>query len=449
MNILLVNPWITDFAAYDFWARPLGLLTAGGILRERGHELALVDCLDRFHQGSGVDPKSDNRRHNTGKFHREVISKPSLLTHVPRYFSRYGMPVDTFRSLVAAIPRPDVALFTCIMTYWYPGAAEAIRIVRELLPGTPIILGGIYATLCPDHARRACGADAAVTGSVPAAIVAAAERLGGAAGNGLVTPDHLDAWPSPPWDLYGTLPAATVLTTRGCPLRCTVCASRLLFDGFQRRDPLAAAGEIEALAARGVEDIAFCDDALLLDWARHGAPLFGKLAAAGAPARLHTPNGLHVRAVTPEVARTLKAAGMATVRLSLETVSGARTGDFSGKMSRGEFERAADALFGAGFAADDLGAYVLAGLPGQTMAEVEDTIAFSHRCGIPVRPALFSPVPGTAEHARAVAAGMIAPDADPILHNNTLRSVDWFPDGEAGYRRFKRELESANRTLVS
>ena len=28
-HILLVNPWIHDFAAYDFWAKPLGLLTLG------------------------------------------------------------------------------------------------------------------------------------------------------------------------------------------------------------------------------------------------------------------------------------------------------------------------------------------------------------------------------------------------------------------------------------
>ena len=29
-HILLVNPWIHDFAAYDFWAAPLGLLEHGG-----------------------------------------------------------------------------------------------------------------------------------------------------------------------------------------------------------------------------------------------------------------------------------------------------------------------------------------------------------------------------------------------------------------------------------
>ena len=48
-SILLVNPWIHDFAAYDFWAKPLGLLSIASILREHGFNVSYIDCLDRFH----------------------------------------------------------------------------------------------------------------------------------------------------------------------------------------------------------------------------------------------------------------------------------------------------------------------------------------------------------------------------------------------------------------
>ena len=48
-HILLINPWIDDFAAYDFWAKPLGLLTIAGILRMHGYTITYIDCLDRFH----------------------------------------------------------------------------------------------------------------------------------------------------------------------------------------------------------------------------------------------------------------------------------------------------------------------------------------------------------------------------------------------------------------
>jgi len=48
-NILLVNPWIHDFAAYDFWAKPMGLLSIASILRSHGFGVYYIDCLDRFH----------------------------------------------------------------------------------------------------------------------------------------------------------------------------------------------------------------------------------------------------------------------------------------------------------------------------------------------------------------------------------------------------------------
>ena len=48
-HILLVNPWIHDFAAYDVWAKPLGLLGLGAILRRHGCRVSYVDCLNRFH----------------------------------------------------------------------------------------------------------------------------------------------------------------------------------------------------------------------------------------------------------------------------------------------------------------------------------------------------------------------------------------------------------------
>ncbi len=38
MKVLLLNPWIYDFAAYDLWLKPFGLLRVGALLREWGWE---------------------------------------------------------------------------------------------------------------------------------------------------------------------------------------------------------------------------------------------------------------------------------------------------------------------------------------------------------------------------------------------------------------------------
>ena len=47
-NILLINPWIYDFAAYDLWSRPIGLLYIGGLLKANGYRISLINCLDRY-----------------------------------------------------------------------------------------------------------------------------------------------------------------------------------------------------------------------------------------------------------------------------------------------------------------------------------------------------------------------------------------------------------------
>ena len=35
-QVLLVNPWIYDFAAHNLWIEPLGLLTIAAALRDSG-----------------------------------------------------------------------------------------------------------------------------------------------------------------------------------------------------------------------------------------------------------------------------------------------------------------------------------------------------------------------------------------------------------------------------
>ncbi|MBN2312868.1 MAG: hypothetical protein JXM79_02995, partial [Sedimentisphaerales bacterium] len=46
-KILLVNPPIYDFAAYDFWLKPYGMLSIAGFLRAEA-DFELFDYLDRL-----------------------------------------------------------------------------------------------------------------------------------------------------------------------------------------------------------------------------------------------------------------------------------------------------------------------------------------------------------------------------------------------------------------
>ena len=44
-NLLLINPWIHDFAAFNLWVRPLGFLYLYSFLRKKGHKLSYIDLL--------------------------------------------------------------------------------------------------------------------------------------------------------------------------------------------------------------------------------------------------------------------------------------------------------------------------------------------------------------------------------------------------------------------
>ena len=103
------------------------------------------------------------------------------------------------------------------------------------------------------------------------------------------------------------------------------------------------------------------------------------------------------------------------MRLSLETVDVARQRSTGGKVTAELFERAVAYLREAGFEAPALGAYVLAGLPGQPLAEVEASVRFVQRLGVQARVSLFSPIPGTPDGDRALPV-----EADPLWHNDTV-----------------------------
>ena len=131
-HILLVNPWIHDFAAYDFWAKPLGLLTIASILGYHGFNVTYLDCLDRFHSET---PQSDPyARNGRGPYLKTLIPKPQGLEDVPRKFSRYGIRKNWFRKDLRSISKPALVLMTSLMTYWYPGVQEAIGVVKEIFP---------------------------------------------------------------------------------------------------------------------------------------------------------------------------------------------------------------------------------------------------------------------------------------------------------------------------
>lgn len=422
-SILLVNPWITDFAAFDLWAKPLGLLQLASLLREGGCEVTYLDCLDRHDPMTNTHPEvqsCEERRWGTGKFPKMPIKKPRAYAGIPRNYYRHGLHPDSLRRKLNSIPNPDLIWMTSIMTYWYPGIKMTVEVIRDVFPEVPIWLGGIYARLCTQHARTACGVTEVVT--LPVSMLP--KRLEAATNYKVRNPsswEHPHAFPLPALDLIAHPTYAPIAVSSGCPFQCPYCASRSLQPRWERRKAQAIYGEVTHWRERlRVSDFAFYDDALLLQAEDTLKPALQRIVREDLHLRFHTPNALHIRAISPAWSTLLHQSGFTTLRLGLETTTPERQEEWGGKVQTEMFFKAVENLRAAGFSRNQIGVYLLCGLPRQTPEEVADAIRIVHRAGAQPYLAEYSPIPGTPLWPEACSMSPYDLSGDPLYHNNSF-----------------------------
>jgi len=129
--------------------------------------------------------------------------------------------------------------------------------------------------------------------------------------------------------------------------------------------------------------------------------------------------------MTEEIADLMHTAGFKTIRFGLETADEGRMARMGGKTTRREFVSVVGWLQKAGFLKDEIGVYLLAGLPGQTAEEVETSICFAKDYGARPYLAEYSPIPGTVLWEKAVEASQFDLVNEPLFHNNSILPCQW------------------------
>ncbi len=423
--IAFVHPPIYDFTAYDLWLRPLGLYHIGGYIKENTNlKIFLFDYLDR---DSPLSPPSKSKAYGTGKFYRERVDKPEIFHRVRRHFYRFGIPQKTMEAFMGSFPPPEAVFITSGMTYWYPGVREAAESVKRVWGDVPVFIGGTYATLLPEHASKF---GEVVKGEVGCEVLKIIEE---ATGKNYSCGLH----PLPLFELSQRT-SSVMTTTRGCPFRCSFCASFILHP-WRKKPRERVLAEMEKLAKLGVKDVAFYDDALLVDADRHFKPIFREVVREKIPLRFHLPNAIHVRFLDQEVAELFRRANFKTIRLSLESVDQVFLKEKTPKLSLEEFERAVLNLESAGFPRRSLIAYVIVGVPGQKPDTVMRTLDYLERMRVKPSLAYYSPVPATADFAELQKEGYFPPGHDPLLHNKLLFPyMDYSPINEGDFEKIRR-----------
>ena len=99
---------------------------------------------------------------------------------------------------------PDLICVTSIFTYWSKYVKNAVQYYKNKFKDTPILVGGIYASLMPDHCKEYTGCDDVILGTI-----AEAEKL------------------IPAYDLVD-VDYQILHTTRGCIRKCGFCGTYII-----------------------------------------------------------------------------------------------------------------------------------------------------------------------------------------------------------------------------
>lgn len=389
-----------------------------------------------------------------------------------------GSAHRSLRSLIGGIAayRPDVVgiyVDTLMLTDAVAVASAAAKL------GAFVVTGGPHATVCPE-ALAACS-DAIVIGEGERAMVEIVERFRdraldevagiwfqGRDGELVKTPPRrafadLDTLPFPALDLLDMRPylerwhyldcvdvglrGTNLVTSRGCPFRCTYCQPclKLLFgSAIRHRSPENVVEELRQLRTRyGISSFFFHDDTLTVDRRRVLA-----LCDAIRRADLDIRWGCNSRVDTldKETLRAMKAAGLRKLHVGAESGSQRILDDVYEKAIRVEQVRELTAN------AAELGvnclAFFILGAPGETREELRQTIDLA--CSLPISEATFSilaPLPGSSIRERVARDPLSALSDDPADYNYYSRRA--FRDSALSGAAVKRyQLEALLRFYV-
>lgn len=417
-SILLINPPIYDFAAYDFWLRPLGMLEFAGKISDSN--FWLFDFLDRSHSFYSGKPKFKNDQWSRGSFYSQIIPKPLILKKIPRNFRRFGLPAEIFIDFLKSSKPADFVLIQTVMTYWYLGYKEVIEAIKTNWPKSKIILGGPYAQICPEHAKN-LGADFLFGDQMPFSVAA----------------------DNPPlWNLYNNPQTAAMKITQGCPFKCTYCTVPIFNKGFTAKPYEKIIDELNFIISLGIKNIAFYDDALLFKADEIIKPFLRYVIDNKIKISFHTPNALNARFIDVELSELLVKAGFKTFYLGFESRADEFQKQTGSKISDNEFSAAVKHLLEAGADKTAVTAYMILGHPKTDLQNIEDSLRYVNSLGIRTMLADFSPIPGTPD---GKLCEKFIDMSEPLMHNKTAFPMIVY--GDSRINRIKDMCRSLNHKI--
>jgi radical SAM superfamily enzyme YgiQ (UPF0313 family) len=412
---LLVNPYIHDFKLYDEWMKPLGLYYVADYLYKNNIEIAYINCLTREHPDlKYCQTNQKEKKYHTGDFHSEELERPIIFNGFQRKYKRYGIPINLFRKDIESIGDIDFILVTSYMTYWYQGVFETISILREYYPDKPLFIGGIYATLCYEHAKNNSNLSDVLTGHFNE------QSLQKIFNHIKLDKDIIiNKNPFPKYDIEPSINHIPLLISFGCPYDCSYCANKFINKEFYYNNKKSILKTIDYYYSIGIRDFAFYDDALLYKFDENLYHILKHIIDNKMDCNLHTPNAIHSRFITENVANMMYQSGFKTIRIGFETTNPILQKKTGNKTNTENLITAVKNLKNAGFQKENIGIYIMIGLKEQTIEEIQQSIDFIASLSVLVKPVTYSPIPHTKEFEK-YATEFPEIEREPLYQNDSF-----------------------------
>ena len=392
-----VNVSIQSFMCSDL---PLGIAYLAAFMRNS----AEVSVLD-----AGV----------LGYHHKERVSR--------RVF-RHGLSFDEIERRIAEF-KPDLVGISCIFSSQFSNTLEVARRAKKIDPGIITITGGSHPTFLSQQCLEQDGIDfiargegeftlrelceAISKGQGPETVPGLAWREDREYKESAVRPliRDLDEIPFPARDLFplresaaislplGVIfkrkPFANLITSRGCPYRCTFCSSTNFWGNkYRTRSPGNVLDEMEELVKKyGFREFKFFDDNLTAN-SKRAKEIFQGMIDRKLDVTWNTPNGVHVANLDKEMLDLMKRSGCYELTLAVESGDPAVLRDIIHKPTDLDQIRTAAKLMRK-IGISSYGFFII-GFPGETLKQIQNTLDFASSLDLDrIGCFIANPLPGT------------------------------------------------------
>lgn len=381
-------------------------------------------------------------------------------------FFIYGLSMDEIAERIKAF-NPDFIGITCLYSSTFPVVAELCSVAKTAAPDAITMAGGTHPAFLAEQCLRdvpdldliALGEgelilldllDAASTGRPLNSVSGIAFR--DPRSNTVVVNrkpsfiEDLDSIPFPAWDLlpmerYQEIGVphlivsqrrrfATMITSRGCPARCTFCSSWNFWGNrYRARSANNVLNEIEYLKKTfGTEEIQFEDDNISLNRQRFQEIVSGMIER-DLNISWSTPNGIALWSLDRDLIRQMKKAGCYELALAFE--SGCQ--DVLDTIIRKplKLERAEPLVHEIHKEGIRTSSFFIVGFPGETLDQMRQTFALPRKLGLTY--AWFfiaNPLPGSEIYELCRRKGYLVENFDFVNNSFSrcnIHTPEWEP----------------------